>query len=89
MKYIPFSPLVGESLILSYVLHGIWRLQYKTNATRQVLDVLFSPENPPPFQFMKALRGLGNDFEFYGRFNDLIYPYNLSLGHMLSDIFRV
>jgi hypothetical protein len=26
--------------------------------------------------------------EFYGRYNDLIYPYNLSLGHMLSDMFH-
>jgi hypothetical protein len=26
--------------------------------------------------------------KFYGRYNDLIYPYNLSLGHMLSDMFR-
>jgi hypothetical protein len=25
--------------------------------------------------------------KFYGRYNDLIYPYNLSLGHMLSDMF--
>jgi hypothetical protein len=24
----------------------------------------------------------------YGRYNDLIYPYNLSLGHMLSDMFH-
>jgi hypothetical protein len=23
---------------------------------------------------------------FYGRYNDLIYPYNLFLGHMLSDM---
>jgi hypothetical protein len=26
--------------------------------------------------------------EFYGRYNDRIYPYNLSLGHMLSDMFH-
>jgi hypothetical protein len=28
--------------------------------------------------------------KFYGRYNDLIYmyPYNLSLGNMLSDIFH-
>jgi hypothetical protein len=26
--------------------------------------------------------------KFYGRYNDLIYPYNLSLGHMLSDMFH-
>jgi hypothetical protein len=26
--------------------------------------------------------------KFYGRYNDLIHPYNLSLGHMLSDIFQ-
>jgi hypothetical protein len=26
--------------------------------------------------------------KFYGRYNDLICPYNLSLGHMLSDIFH-
>jgi hypothetical protein len=25
--------------------------------------------------------------KFYGRYNDLICPYNLSLGHMLSDMF--
>jgi hypothetical protein len=24
--------------------------------------------------------------KFYGRYNDLIYPYNLSLDHMLSDM---
>jgi hypothetical protein len=24
----------------------------------------------------------------YGRYNDLICPYNLSLGHMLSDMFH-
>jgi hypothetical protein len=24
--------------------------------------------------------------KFYGRYNDLICPYNLSLGHMLSDV---
>ena len=24
--------------------------------------------------------------KFYGRYNDLICPYNLSLGHMLFDI---
>jgi hypothetical protein len=26
--------------------------------------------------------------KFYGRYNDLICPYNLSLGHMLSDMFH-
>jgi hypothetical protein len=26
--------------------------------------------------------------KFYGRYNNLIYPYNLSLGHMLSDMFH-
>jgi hypothetical protein len=28
--------------------------------------------------------------KFYGRYNDLIYPYmyNLSLGHMLCDMFH-
>jgi hypothetical protein len=26
--------------------------------------------------------------KFYDRYNDLIYPYNLSLGHMLSDMFH-
>jgi hypothetical protein len=26
--------------------------------------------------------------KFHGLYNDLIYPYNLSLGHMLSDIFH-
>jgi hypothetical protein len=26
--------------------------------------------------------------KFYGRYNDLISPYNLSLGHMLSDMFH-
>jgi hypothetical protein len=26
--------------------------------------------------------------KFYGRFNDLIYPYNLSLGHMLFYMFH-
>jgi hypothetical protein len=26
--------------------------------------------------------------KFYGRYNDVIYPYNLSLGHMLSDVFH-
>jgi hypothetical protein len=26
--------------------------------------------------------------KFYGRYNDLIYPYNLSLGHMLFDMFH-
>jgi hypothetical protein len=26
--------------------------------------------------------------KFYGRYNDLIYPCNLSLGHMLSDMFH-
>jgi hypothetical protein len=26
--------------------------------------------------------------KFYGRYNDLIYPYNISLGHMLSDMFH-
>jgi hypothetical protein len=26
--------------------------------------------------------------KFYGRHNDLISPYNLSLGHMLSDMFH-
>jgi hypothetical protein len=26
--------------------------------------------------------------KFYGRYNDLIYPYKLSLGHMLSDMFH-
>jgi hypothetical protein len=25
--------------------------------------------------------------KFYGHYNDLIYPYNLSLGRMLSDMF--
>jgi hypothetical protein len=25
--------------------------------------------------------------KFHGRYNDLIYPYNLFLGHMLSDMF--
>jgi hypothetical protein len=26
--------------------------------------------------------------KFYGRYNDLVCPYNLSLGHMLSDVFH-
>jgi hypothetical protein len=26
--------------------------------------------------------------KFYGRYNDLICPYNLSLGHMLCDVFQ-
>jgi hypothetical protein len=26
--------------------------------------------------------------KFSGRYNNLIYPYNLSLGHMLSDMFH-
>jgi hypothetical protein len=26
--------------------------------------------------------------KFYGRYNDLVYPYNLSLGHMLSVMFH-
>jgi hypothetical protein len=26
--------------------------------------------------------------KFYGRCNDLIYSYNLSMGHMLSDMFH-
>jgi hypothetical protein len=26
--------------------------------------------------------------KFYGRYSDLIYPYNLSVGHMLSDVFH-
>jgi hypothetical protein len=26
--------------------------------------------------------------KFYGRYNDHIYPYNLSLGRMLSDVFH-
>ena len=26
--------------------------------------------------------------KFIGRYNDLICPYNLSLGHMLSDVFH-
>jgi hypothetical protein len=26
--------------------------------------------------------------KFYGRYNYLICPYNLSLGHMLSDMFH-
>jgi hypothetical protein len=26
--------------------------------------------------------------KFYGRYNDLISPYNLSLGHMLYDMFH-
>jgi hypothetical protein len=26
--------------------------------------------------------------KFYGRYNDLIYPYDLSLGHMMSDMFH-
>jgi hypothetical protein len=26
--------------------------------------------------------------KFYGRYNDLIYDYKLSLSHMLSDIFH-
>jgi hypothetical protein len=26
--------------------------------------------------------------KFYSRYNDLIYPYNLSLDHMLSDMFH-
>jgi hypothetical protein len=26
--------------------------------------------------------------KFYGRYNDLIYNYKLSLSHMLSDIFH-
>ena len=26
--------------------------------------------------------------KFYGRYNDLICSYNLSLGHMLSDMFH-
>jgi hypothetical protein len=26
--------------------------------------------------------------KFYGRYNNLIYPYNLSFGHMLSDMFH-
>jgi hypothetical protein len=26
--------------------------------------------------------------KFYGRYNDLISPYNLSLGNMLSDMFH-
>jgi hypothetical protein len=26
--------------------------------------------------------------KFYGLYNDLICPYNLSLGHMLSDMFH-
>ena len=26
--------------------------------------------------------------KFYDRYNDLICPYNLSLGHMLSDMFH-
>jgi hypothetical protein len=27
--------------------------------------------------------------KFYGRYNDLICSYNLSLGHMLSDMFHI
>jgi hypothetical protein len=30
----------------------------------------------------------GNFPQLYGRYNDLICPYNLSLGHMLSDMFH-
>jgi hypothetical protein len=26
--------------------------------------------------------------KFYGRYNDIIYPYNLSVVHMLSDMFH-
>jgi hypothetical protein len=27
--------------------------------------------------------------KFYGRYNDIICPYNLSLGHKLSDMFHI
>ena len=34
------------------------------------------------FQMSRCFR------KFYGRYSNLIYPYNLSLGHMLSDMFH-
>jgi hypothetical protein len=40
----------------------------------------------PGFQLSRLQAGFR---KFYGRYNDLISSYNLSLGHMLSDMFHI
>jgi hypothetical protein len=44
--------------------------------------------DPPQSQGFQMSRLQAAFRKFYGRYNDLIYPYNLSLGHMLSDMFH-
>jgi hypothetical protein len=37
---------------------------------------------------VSAVSIAGSFRKFYSRYNDLVYPYNLAFGHMLSDMFH-
>jgi hypothetical protein len=95
MQYIwcsPFSPIdtliyrqktaTFKQITHIHNIHTIWRFTYDQflSQGRLLTDKLML-QGFLHSRLMSAFR------KFYGRYNDLIYNYKLSLSHMLSDIF--